>query len=206
MNWADSVKRLIDLTGALVAVVLLSPVMALAALAILLETGPPVLFRQTRVGRHDEPFTLFKLRTMTQGADDSEQREFDRRELAGELSELQVYALATDNRITRVGRLLRIYSVDELPQFFNVIRGDMSLVGPRPMLEYHHELFPSKYSARQDVRPGLTGLWQTSGRKAVDMNRMLELDLQYVEQRSLWLDLRILVRTVPAVLRGEGAS
>ncbi len=198
-------KRLVDVAGAVLASILLAPVVAVAACAILLDSGLPVLFRQERVGRHNVPFTLIKLRTMKQGADDSEQRDFDRRELAGELSDLDLYAIEVDERITRVGRMLRRYSIDELPQLFNVIRGDMSLVGPRPMLDYQHELFPAKYASRQDVRPGLTGLWQTSGRQMVDMAQMLELDLQYVEQRSAWLDTRILVRTVPAVLRGEGA-
>jgi lipopolysaccharide/colanic/teichoic acid biosynthesis glycosyltransferase len=199
------VKRLIDVVGALLAAVVLSPVLAVAACAVLVDTGPPMLFRQERIGRHHIPFTLFKLRTMRQGADDSAQRDFDRRELAGELSDLDVYALEADDRITRVGHVLRRYSIDELPQLFNVIRGDMSLVGPRPMLDYQHELFPSKYASRQDVRPGLTGVWQTSGRQKVDMAEMLELDLLYVEQRSVCLDARILVKTLPAVLRGEGA-
>jgi lipopolysaccharide/colanic/teichoic acid biosynthesis glycosyltransferase len=205
MNRRADVKRLIDVAGALVAILLLSPVLAVAAGAVLADTGRPVLFRQTRIGRYHVPFTMLKLRTMVQGADDSAQREFDRRELAGDLPDLEVYALEVDTRITRVGRVLRRYSVDELPQLFNVLRGDMSLVGPRPMLEYQHALFPSRYASRQDVRPGLTGLWQTSGRLKVDMVGMLELDLEYIEQRSLWLDVRILVRTLPAVLRGEGA-
>ena len=128
------------------------------------------------------------------------------RELAGEIPDDGLYAIVDDDRITRVGRVLRKYSIDEVPQLFNVLRGDMSLVGPRPMLAYHHELFPPKYEARQDVRPGLTGKWQTSGRQTVDLTEMLDLDLEYVECHSLSMDLRILAKTIPVVLRGEGAS
>ena len=177
-------KRAVDLLGAGVGLTLASPVIGLAALAIKLDDGGPVFYRQRRVGRHGEDFDLVKLRTMIPGAET---------EGAGWAVD---YA---DPRITRVGRVLRRLSVDELPQLWNVLRGEMSLVGPRPTLAYQVEQYTPRQRKRLDVKPGLTGWAQVNGRAKLLWTDRIELDLWYVEHRSAWLDLKIIART-PRVL------
>jgi lipopolysaccharide/colanic/teichoic acid biosynthesis glycosyltransferase len=178
------VKRAVDLLGAGVGLALASPVIGLAALAIKLDDGGPVFYRQRRVGRHGEDFDLVKLRTMIPGAET---------EGAGWAVD---YA---DPRITRVGRVLRRLSVDELPQLWNVLQGEMSLVGPRPTLAYQVEQYTPRQRKRLDVKPGLTGWAQVNGRAKLLWTDRIELDLWYVEHRSAWLDLKIIART-PRVL------
>jgi lipopolysaccharide/colanic/teichoic acid biosynthesis glycosyltransferase len=178
------VKRAVDLLGAGVGLALASPVIGLAALAIKLDDGGPVFYRQRRVGRHGEDFDLVKLRTMIPGAET---------EGAGWAVN---YA---DPRITRVGRVLRRLSVDELPQLWNVLQGEMSLVGPRPTLAYQVEQYTPRQRKRLDVKPGLTGWAQVNGRAKLLWTDRIELDLWYVEHRSAWLDLKIIART-PRVL------
>jgi lipopolysaccharide/colanic/teichoic acid biosynthesis glycosyltransferase len=178
------VKRAVDLLGAGVGLTLASPVIGLAALAIKLDDGGPVFYRQRRVGRHGEDFDLVKLRTMIPGAET---------EGAGWAVD---YA---DPRITRVGRVLRRLSVDELPQLWNVLQGEMSLVGPRPTLAYQVEQYTPRQRKRLDVKPGLTGWAQVNGRAKLLWTDRIELDLWYVEHRSAWLDLKIIART-PRVL------
>jgi len=178
------VKRAVDLLGAGVGLTLASPVIGLAALAIKLDDGGPVFYRQRRVGRHGEDFDLVKLRTMIPGAET---------EGAGWAVN---YA---DPRITRVGRVLRRLSVDELPQLWNVLQGEMSLVGPRPTLAYQVEQYTPRQRKRLDVKPGLTGWAQVNGRAKLLWTDRIELDLWYVEHRSAWLDLKIIART-PRVL------
>ena len=177
-------KRMVDLLGAGVGLTLASPVIGLAALAIKLDDGGPVFYRQRRVGRHGEDFDLVKLRTMIPGAET---------EGAGWAVD---YA---DPRITRVGRVLRRLSVDELPQLWNVLQGEMSLVGPRPTLAYQVEQYTPRQRKRLDVKPGLTGWAQGNGRAKLLWTDRIELDLWYVEHRSAWLDLKIIART-PRVL------
>ena len=177
-------KRMVDLLGAGVGLTLASPVIGLAALAIKLDDGGPVFYRQRRVGRHGEDFDLVKLRTMIPGAET---------EGAGWAVD---YA---DPRITRVGRVLRRLSVDELPQLWNVLQGEMSLVGPRPTLAYQVEQYTPRQRKRLDVKPGLTGWAQVNGRAKLLWTDRIELDLWYVEHRSAWLDLKIIART-PRVL------
>ena len=177
-------KRAVDLLGAGVGLALASPVIGLAALAIKLDDGGPVFYRQRRVGRHGEDFDLVKLRTMIPGAET---------EGAGWAVN---YA---DPRITRVGRVLRRLSVDELPQLWNVLQGEMSLVGPRPTLAYQVEQYTPRQRKRLDVKPGLTGWAQVNGRAKLLWTDRIELDLWYVEHRSAWLDLKIIART-PRVL------
>src|SRR4051812_3643629 len=180
--------------------------MLLVALAVHLEDGGPALFRQERVGLRGNRFTLFKFRTMFQGVDDGALRTLIARELAGEDTvENGSSKLNNDRRITRIGAFLRKTSLDELPQLINVVRGDMTLVGPRPCLDWEADMFPAEFSPRFSVRPGLTGLWQVSGRSALGTLEMLQLDVRYVRSRSLRSDLGILLRTVPALLRGSGA-
>lgn len=186
-------NRLADVVIAGAGLALASPLLGLAALAIKLEDGGPVLYRQTRVGKDGEDFELLKLRTMVVGAE---------RIGAG-------YAVnAGDPRITRVGRVLRRTSIDELPQLWNVLRGDMSVIGPRPTLRYQVEQYDARQRRRLEVRPGLTGWAQVNGRAALPWAERIELDVWYVENRSALLDLKILLRTPLALFRGtyKGAT
>jgi lipopolysaccharide/colanic/teichoic acid biosynthesis glycosyltransferase len=187
------VNRALDVAGAGALLLAASPVLGLAALAIKLEDGGPVLYRQTRVGKDGRDFELLKLRTMVVGAE---------RQGAGFSVD------RGDPRITRAGRVLRRLSIDELPQLWNVLRGDMSLVGPRPTLRYQVERYDERQRRRLDVKPGLTGWAQVNGRAALPWDERIELDLWYVDHRSPWLDLKILARTPLALFRGtyKGAT
>ena len=200
------VKRTIDIVGSLVALLLLSPLLLLVPVVIRLSSPGPALFRQSRVGAGGRTFTLVKFRTMVVNNDDSALREAVRRELDGTREgEDGSFKLLHDPRVTSVGRLLRRTSFDELPQLFNVLLGQMSLVGPRPALPWEVAMFPPELRRREQVLPGLTGLWQVSGRSHLGTSDMLRLDVEYVDSWSLGLDLSILVRTVPVLLRGDGA-
>jgi lipopolysaccharide/colanic/teichoic acid biosynthesis glycosyltransferase len=184
----ERIKRLLDVVGATAGLVLTAPALGLAALAVRREDGGPALFRQERVGRYGRPFTLLKLRTMIVDAHTVG---------AG-------YAVDRgDSRITRTGEVLRRTSLDELPQLVNVLRGEMSLVGPRPTLRYQVETYTPRQRRRLEVRPGLTGWAQLHGRARLPWSERIELDVWYVEHRSLALDLRILVRTVGVLLRPD---
>jgi lipopolysaccharide/colanic/teichoic acid biosynthesis glycosyltransferase len=198
-------KRLLDLAIAIPVLIASAPILLLAMLLMQLVDPGSILFRQTRIGRGERPFTMLKLRTMREGNDDSAFREFNTRELRGELNLTSdgVLKLENDARLLPMSRFLRRLSIDELPQLVNVILGDMSLVGPRPCLPWEVELFTPEQRRRHDVLPGMTGLWQVSGRNRLKMQQMLALDLIYVEQRSFLLDLKILWWTVPAVLLGQ---
>jgi lipopolysaccharide/colanic/teichoic acid biosynthesis glycosyltransferase len=199
----DLPKRCLDLGLGLVLLVLCLPVLAAAALLVRLSGPGPVLLRQLRVGRHEKPFVLLKLRTMHTNVSDAPLREMNARELAGQRppgSTDGVFKLQDDPRVTPVGRWLRRFSLDELPQLINVLRGEMSLVGPRPSLPWEVELFTPEQRRRHDCLPGLTGLWQVSGRSRLSMPEMLALDLVYLRTRSMALDLRILARTPGQVL------
>ena len=202
-------KRALDLAIAVAVLVALSPVLLIVALAIRVSSGSPILFRQTRVGRNGTPFTLYKFRTMVVDGDDTAQREQNTRELqeddAGSGTTDGVFKLENDPRVTGLGYWLRRFSIDEFPQLLNVLKGEMSIVGPRPSLAWEVELYEPEYLRRMEVPPGLTGLWQVSGRNRLSMRRMLELDVEYVDRCSLGLELGILLRTAGAVLRGDGA-
>jgi lipopolysaccharide/colanic/teichoic acid biosynthesis glycosyltransferase len=202
--------RALDIVVAAVALVLLSPILLIVAIIIRLESPGPALFRQRRVGRGVKPFTVNKFRTMRQGSSHEAHRKFVQSLIAGDappaVDGQPRFKMASDPRITRVGRLLRKTSLDELPQLWNVLRGDMSLVGPRPPISYEVERYPAHWFARFQVKPGLTGLWQVSGRCELTLDQMIELDREYVRRRSLLLNVWILLRTVPAVLSLRGAS
>lgn len=206
----DVACRLLDLLLALVALVIATPVLLAIALAIRLDSKGPVLFRQRRLGRSLQPFVVNKFRTMRHGVSPDAHRAFVLSLIAGEQPEATVgeprFKLCGDTRVTRVGRFLRRTSLDELPQLWNVVRGEMSLVGPRPAIAYEVERYPPHWFARFAVKPGITGLWQVSGRSELTMEDMVRLDIDYVGRRSLWLNLWILLRTVPAVLTLRGAS
>jgi lipopolysaccharide/colanic/teichoic acid biosynthesis glycosyltransferase len=196
---AKAVKRVIDVLGAVALIILLSPVLLAVAVAVKIEGPGPVLFRQRRTGLCGEEFQVLKVRTMRVGS------ELQRHALArNNEADGHLFKIREDPRVTRVGRLLRRFSLDELPQLFNVVMGHMSLVGPRP-LPLEDSAFSEQASRRLLVRPGLTGLWQVSGRSSLSWEETLRLDLTYVDTWSLRLDLVILARTPRAVLRGEGA-
>lgn len=185
---ARGIKRAMDLAGATVALILLSPVLAWVALAVLLTQGRPILFRQVRPGLGGRPFTMVKFRTM-------------RPTRPGE-----VYYLTDDDRITRLGRFMRSTSLDELPELLNVLRGDMSLVGPRPLLMEYLEQYSADEGRRHDMRPGITGWAVVNGRNQLQFDDRLQLDLWYVDHWSLLLDLRIMLMTVEQVIRRKGVS
>jgi lipopolysaccharide/colanic/teichoic acid biosynthesis glycosyltransferase len=203
---ADRLRRTADVVVSSLLLVLFLVPMLLIALAVHLEDKGPAFFRQERVGLGGGRFTLFKFRTMFRGGDDRELRELIARELRGEDTvENGSSKLNNDSRVTRTGAFLRKTSLDELPQLLNVLRGDMTLVGPRPCLSWEAEMFPEEFEPRFSVPPGLTGLWQVSGRSTLGTLDMLRLDVRYVESRSLRSDADILLRTVPALLRSNGA-
>ncbi len=198
-------KRVLDITLAATVLVVSAPVLLVVAVLIRLTSRGPVLFRQTRVGRTGAPFLMLKFRTMRHGCDDQAHRDYVRLLLADQAQAHDgLYKLVDDPRVTRVGAVLRRLSLDEVPQLLNVLKGDMSLVGPRPALDFEADLFPDWAAPRYLVAPGVTGLWQVSGRNRLTMLQGLELDVEYVERRSFVVDLLILARTVPAVL-GRGA-
>jgi lipopolysaccharide/colanic/teichoic acid biosynthesis glycosyltransferase len=193
----------LDLVVAGLLCVVLAPLMAAIALAVRIDSRGPVLFRQRRVGRDHELFMVAKFRTMHHGADHEVHRDYV---LALMDTAAPAPKLAGDVRVTRLGRLLRRTSLDELPQLFNVLRGDMSLVGPRPPIPYEVSRYPANWHARFAVKPGITGVWQVSGRSQVSLEEMIGMDVDYVRRRSVWLNLWILVRTVPALLTMRGAG
>lgn len=208
---ATVARRALDLVLALVLLVLLSPLLLVIALVIRLDSSGPAVYRQRRLGRDMRPFVVNKFRTMRPDADPAPHRAYVQSLISANRRRAktggkQLYKLAVDDRITRAGRLLRRYSLDELPQLWNVVRGEMSLVGPRPVIEYEADQYPSWYDARFLVKPGLTGLWQVSGRNEKTYEEMVELDIEYARRRSLPLDLLILAKTVWVVARARGAA
>lgn len=200
-GWERVAKRAFDLVVSTLALIFLAPVFLVLTILIRLDSRGPAFYRQERVGRGGKPFTMYKLRSMVTDAE-SKRAEL---EALNESQDGVTFKLRNDPRITRVGRWLRRFSLDELPQFLNVVKGDMSLVGPRPPLVSEVELYSQWVRKRLEATPGLTGLWQVSGRSEIGFNKMVELDLFYIEHWSFALDLNILLRTIPAVLSGRGA-
>jgi exopolysaccharide biosynthesis polyprenyl glycosylphosphotransferase len=201
VSWRRVAKRVFDIIGSALLLLLASPVIAVAALAIRLTSGPGVLFRQQRVGRDGELFTVYKLRTMVQDAEDRLAELHHRNEAPGPM-----FKMADDPRVTPVGRFLRKTSIDELPQLFNVIMGDMSLVGPRPALPVEAEQWNDALRERLRVQPGITGMWQVSGRYTTSMETYARLDLYYVDNWSLVTDVAILLKTIAVVVCGRGGA
>jgi exopolysaccharide biosynthesis polyprenyl glycosylphosphotransferase len=194
-------KRIIDILGAATALILFSPLLLAVALLVKITSRGPVLFSQLRCGLGAKQFNCYKFRTMIDGAHQKRADLFHKNEMKG-----PIFKLRNDPRITRLGRFLRLSSLDELPQLWNVLRGEMSLVGPRPPTPCEVEHYTAEQMKRLSVRPGLTGLWQVSGRSSIaDFHHWVELDLEYIEKWSLWLDLKILLKTIPAVLSTKGA-
>jgi lipopolysaccharide/colanic/teichoic acid biosynthesis glycosyltransferase len=207
-TFTNVARRSLDILVTVVLLLALAPLLALIVLAIRIDTGGPAIFRQRRVGRGRREFTVLKFRTMYSDADPSPHREYVQSLISDErLAERGgLYKLSVDARITRVGRYLRSWSLDELPQLLNVLCGQMALVGPRPVIPYEVEMYPEDYLRRFAVKPGLTGLWQVSGRNERTYEEMVRLDLEYAEEVSLLLDLRILAKTVPVVLGRQGVA
>jgi exopolysaccharide biosynthesis polyprenyl glycosylphosphotransferase len=201
-GWQAVVKRFIDLAVSLVLLIVLAPVFLVIALLVRFSSGGPILFRQTRVGLNKRQFTIYKFRTMIADAEKVQHQLLALNEMTG-----PVFKINNDPRITPLGRVLRKTSLDELPQLFNVLKGAMSLVGPRAMSLRDYQLFDQDWHRRRfSVKPGITCLWQIHGRNSIPFERWMELDLQYIDKWSLWLDLKILLQTVPAVWRGTGAA
>ena len=207
------VKRSMDILGSIAALMLCSPLLVLIALAIKLSSKGPILFKQERVGRYGLPFTFLKFRSMECVNDPRIHREYVRKFIAGKAdpagvgdNQNVVYKIQDDPRVTRVGKFLRKTSLDELPQFINVLKGEMSLVGPRPPIPYELEAYQIWHRRRVlEAKPGITGLWQVNGRSRLKFDDMVRLDLQYAKTWSLWLDIKILLQTPRAVLFGAGA-
>ena len=193
-------KRALDVTGAALGLLLLMPLLLTVTLAIRVTSPGPAIFRQRRAGRGHREFVMWKFRTMVDGADQM------RAALTAKLRDDEWLDLERDPRVTPLGRLLRRTSLDELPQLVNVLRGDMSLVGPRPLPLDEQARIPAWASERDAVRPGLTGAWQVAGRELIGFIDMLRLDCEYVREGSLWRDLKILARTLPAVIDVRGAK
>ena len=207
------IKRIMDIAGSLAALIFFSPVFLMIAIAIKATSKGPTFFRQRRVGQYGKPFVFLKFRSMFEGNDASIHREYVKRLIAGNAEKHSshgngggVYKLTKDPRITRVGAFLRKTSLDELPQFINVLKGEMSLVGPRPPVPYEVEAYDVWHRCRLlEAKPGITGLWQVNGRSRVKFDDMVRLDLRYARTWSPWMDLKILLRTPGAVVLGEGA-
>ena len=188
------VGRACEWFAAILLLLLLAPLLLLITIFVLWDDGSPVIFKQARIGRGGETFTLYKFRSMVVGAEQMDVSEAH-----------TVMKLRHDKRVTAVGWWLRRFSMDELPQLLNVLRGDMSLVGPRPHLPSELEAYQAQDFRRLDVRPGMTGLWQVSGRAEKSFKEQMTLDLYYVDHRSIWLDMLIVLKTLPAVVFGRGA-
>lgn len=218
---AFAVKRMLDVTASAFLLLLLAPLLLLIALAIMIDSPGAAIFIQDRAGSKREriggqtawvmkDFSVYKFRTMYKNSGESLHKEHIHAYVAGKLDingeNTNGWKVNRDPRVTRVGHLLRRTSLDELPQLFNVLKGDMSLVGPRPVPVYEFEEYSSEHRRRMAALPGMTGLWQVSGRCSVPFEEQMRMDLEYVDNWSLMLDVRILLRTIPAVLSGEGAE
>ena len=200
-----------DIAGASLALVVASPLLLLIVAAIRVDSDGPAIFRQRRIGLKEVDFMVNKFRTMCSGADPTPHREYIAQLVSGAGERISdgdqsLFKLTVDDRVTRVGRFLRKLSLDELPQLWNVLRGEMSLVGPRPVVPYELEHYSASSYRRFEVKPGITGLWQVSGRNEKSYAEMIALDVEYVETRSLRLDLGILVKTIGVVLSRRGVA
>ncbi len=202
-----------DVVGALVGIILFSPFMLITAIAVKMTSQGPIIFKQYRFGKEGIRFPFYKFRSMYWDTDDNIHREYVTNLINGEIEkinqgdeEVPLYKMKSDPRITWVGKIIRKTSMDELPQFFNVLKGEMSLVGPRPPLPYEVEKYKPWHLRRiLEVKPGITGLWQVDGRSTTSFDEMVRLDLRYAQNWSVWLDIKILFKTVRAIIRPNGA-
>lgn len=199
--WYELFKRCLDRLGAGLGMLLLSPFFALVAILIKLESPGPVLFSQTRIGLGGQPFRCWKLRSMYIDAEQRKEELLEQNEMDGGTT----FKMKRDPRVTRVGRFIRKASIDELPQLWNVFNGDMSLVGPRPPVPKEVAQYTARERQRLFVKPGITCIWQVSGRSDIPFPQQVLLDIEYMQKRSLWVDIKLLLRTLPAVLLARGA-
>jgi exopolysaccharide biosynthesis polyprenyl glycosylphosphotransferase len=201
-GWGIIFKRLLDIVISSAALILLAPLFLVTSALIRLTSRGPALFVQKRLGLNKRIIGVYKFRTMVQDAEKKQAELEHLNEVSG-----PVFKIKNDPRITPIGRFLRKTSIDELPQLFNVLKGDMSLVGPRPLPIRDYQGFNKDWQRRRfSIRPGITCLWQINGRSSVQFERWMELDMEYIDRWSVWLDMKILIRTIPAVLRGSGAA
>ena len=184
-------KRIIDIIGAGLGLILLSPIIAIVACAVKVTSKGPIFFSQKRVGKNGELFEMYKFRSMVVNAEELKENLEDKNEMSGPM-----FKIKDDPRITKVGKFIRKTSIDELPQLWNVLKGDMSLVGPRPSLPKEVEQFDNWMFKRLTVRPGLTCYWQVSGRNNIDFEDWMKLDIKYVEERNIWIDIKLIFKTV----------
>jgi exopolysaccharide biosynthesis polyprenyl glycosylphosphotransferase len=201
-------KRAMDLFFASLVLVVGAPLFLFLAIAVKCSSRGPVFFRQTRLGKNGIPFTFYKFRTMHHNNDESVHRSFAQSFINGKMESRQegrVFKMISDPRVTRIGTFLRQSSLDELPQFWNILKGEMSLVGPRPPIHYELDHYQDWHKDRLKAKPGLTGLWQVSGRSRVPFDEMVMLDLHYITHWSLAMDLKIIFKTIPVLLKGDGA-
>lgn len=206
---SQAAMRLLDILGAATALILLAPLLLIVAAVIRLDSPGRAIFRQRRLGKDLEPFEVAKFRTMREGADadaDAHRSHIEQMMADEDRRGTRPMSKLQDVRVTRVGSFLRRTSIDELPQLWNVLRGEMSLVGPRPPIQYEVDRYPPEAFRRFEVRPGVTGLWQVRGRSLLTFTEMIGLDTEYVETRSLALNLKILLLTLPTVIHGKGAA
>lgn len=196
-----ALKRLIDVVVSLLALILLTPILVIFAAAIFFESPGSIFYHQTRVGERGKPFKLWKFRSMVKNSADIRAQLTEEKALCGGVR----FKMQNDPRVTRVGKLIRKFSIDELPQLLNVLQGNMSLVGPRPALPEECEKYNAHQKLRLNAKPGITCIWQVSGRSAIPFHRQVEMDIDYIRRASLWLDFNILLKTVPAVILAKGA-
>jgi lipopolysaccharide/colanic/teichoic acid biosynthesis glycosyltransferase len=207
-------KRVLDVIGSLFGLILFSPLYFIISLAVKINSPGPIIFRQVRLGKGGEKFSFMKFRSMYANNDDQIHRDYVTNLIKGNLNKINqgseikpVFKMKKDHRVTKVGKIIRKLSLDELPQFWNVLRGEMSLVGPRPPISYEIEKYEPWHLRRVlEMKPGITGLWQVEGRNTTTFNEMVRLDLRYVRDWSIWLDIKILVKTVVEVFRPSGAA
>lgn len=204
------VKRLLDVTAAIFLLLLFAPLILAIIAAIKIQSPGPIIFKQNRIGLQGRPFTMFKFRSMHTNNNPQVHQEHVKRLIQQNLSPKELgtssLKLNTDQRITPIGKWIRALSLDELPQLINVLKGEMSIVGPRPPMPYEYELFKEWHKQRQSVLPGLTGLWQVTARNEIPFDDMVRLDLLYIEQMNLWQDLWIMVQTPIVMLKGKGGG
>lgn len=197
----EFVKRIIDILLSILAIIVLSPIFLIVAIAIKLDSSGPVVYSQTRVGKNEKHFKMFKFRSMVINAEDMLKELKPMNEMDGPM-----FKIKEDPRITKIGRFIRKTSIDELPQLINILRGEMSIVGPRPSLPSEVEEFEPWMMERFVVKPGLTCFWQVSGRNNIPFRKWMELDIKYVKERNLWLDMKLVLKTVKVIFNGDDAS
>jgi len=207
------IKRCVDMGLSLVFLVILSPLILLITILIKMDSAGPVFYKQTRIGEYGKSFKMIKFRSMRSGAPQNEHREYTKRLIRENVNPANFIGAnngslkrLVDPRITPFGAFIRRFSLDELPQFFNVAVGDMSLVGPRPPLPYEVEVYEEWHKRRLEVLPGITGLWQVTARNQVSFDEMVLLDIQYIDNYSMWMDLKIILQTPWAIVNGNGAG